>query len=96
MRRMRIRTMHDLSNAARGRRIELGLSQAELAARAEVSRDWVNSFERGKRTVELALVFRLFDVLGIGAEVMDATAVSESPGDASSGLASLLAEYYER
>jgi HTH-type transcriptional regulator/antitoxin HipB len=95
MRRMRIRTMNDLSNAASGRRIELGLSQAELAARAGVSRDWVNSFERGKRTVELALVFRLFDALGMGVEMMDATTANESPGDAPS-LASLLEEYYER
>jgi HTH-type transcriptional regulator / antitoxin HipB len=94
MRRMQIRTLHDLSSVARGRRIELGLSQAELAARTGVSRDWVNSFERGKRTVELALVFRLFDALGIGVEIMDTTAATGSPN--ASSLAALLEDYYER
>jgi transcriptional regulator with XRE-family HTH domain len=94
MRRMRIRTMHDLASVARGRRMELGLTQAELATRTEVSRAWINSFEHGKRTVELAPVFRLFDVLGMGVEVIDAT-VNESPGSPPS-LASLLEEYHER
>ncbi len=37
---------------ARGRRFELGLSQAALANRAGVSRDWVNYFEAGKLTLE--------------------------------------------
>jgi transcriptional regulator with XRE-family HTH domain len=87
--------MHDLASVARGRRLELGQTQAELAARAAVSRAWINSFERGKRTVELALVFRLFDALGIGVEVTDTTAIDQSSGDAP-GLASLLEEYYER
>ena len=85
MRKTRIRTMHDLASVARGRRIELGLTQAELASRSGVSRDWVNSFERGKRTVELSLVFRLFDALGIGVEAMDATAI----GGAQAGAPSL-------
>ena len=81
MRRTRIQTMHDLASVARGRRIELGLTQAELASRSGVSRDWVNSFERGKRTVEISLVFRLFDALGIGVEATDASAI----GDATDG-----------
>jgi HTH-type transcriptional regulator/antitoxin HipB len=95
MHRMRIRTMHDLISVARGRRIELGLTQAELAVRAGVSRDWVNSFERGKRTVEIALVFRLFDALGIGVEATDATTAVDSLGGAPS-LDTLLEEYGKR
>lgn len=78
MRRTRIQTMHDLASVARGRRIELGLTQAELASRSGVSRDWVNSFERGKRTVEISLVFRLFDALGIGVEATDASAIVDA------------------
>src|SRR5580692_1473698 len=80
MRRTRIQTMHDLASVARGRRIELGLTQAELAARSGVSRDWVNSFERGKRTVDISLVFRLFDSLGIGVEAVDATSLGDPAG----------------
>ena len=92
--------MHDLASVARGRRIELGLTQAELASRSGVSRDWVNSFERGKRTVEISLVFRLFDALGIGVEAMDASALDASAmGDATDGppnLDAFLDGYYKR
>jgi transcriptional regulator with XRE-family HTH domain len=87
--------MHDLASVARGRRIELGLTQAELAARSAVSRDWVNSFERGKRTVDIALVFRLFDALGIGVEVMDASTADDG-SDGAPSLDTLLDEYYKR
>lgn len=72
MLRRQIGTMQDLMNVARARRMELGLSQADLAARIGASCAWVNSFERGKRTVELAIVFRLFEALDIAVEVMDA------------------------
>ena len=92
--------MLDLASMARGRRIELGLTQAELASRSGVSRDWVNSFERGKRTVEVSLVFRLFDALGIGVEAMDASAMDASAmGDATDGppnLDAFLDGYYKR
>jgi y4mF family transcriptional regulator len=92
---MRITTMHDLASAAAGRRIELGLTQAELAARTGVSRDWVNSFERGKRTVELALVLRLLDTLGIGIEVVDAAVGADSAADTPS-LDSVIDGYLNR
>jgi transcriptional regulator with XRE-family HTH domain len=95
MRKTRIRTMHDLASMARGRRIELGLSQAELASRSGVSRDWVNSFERGKRTVDISLVFRLFDALGIEVEAADASAIGDGP-DGPPNLDALLDQYYNR
>ena len=95
MRRTRIQTMHDLASVARGRRIELGLTQAELAARSGVSRDWVNSFERGKRTVEISLVFRLFDALGIGVEAADAGTIDDGP-DGPPNLDAFLDGYYKR
>ncbi|MGH3252194.1 MAG: helix-turn-helix domain-containing protein [Trebonia sp.] len=87
--------MHDLVSVARGRRIELGLTQAELATRSGVSRAWLNSFERGKRTAEIALIFRLFDTLGIGMEAMDAATTDDSLTGAPS-LDILLEEYYKR
>lgn len=94
MRRTRIQTMHDLASVARGRRIELGLTQAEVAARSGVSRDWVISFEHGKRTVEISLVFRLFDALGVGVEAVDATDLGDAGG--APGLDAILDEYYKR
>ncbi len=61
----------------RGRHIQLGLSQAELARRAGVSRDWVNSFEAGKPTVELMLVLRILEVLGLRLDVSGSADVPE-------------------
>lgn len=70
---MRVRSIHDLAATVRGRRVELGLSQAELAARARLSRDWVNYFEAGKPTVELILVLRILEALDLMLDVDAAT-----------------------
>lgn len=92
MQRTPITTMHDLASMASGRRIELGLTQAEVAARAGVSRDWVSYFERGKRTVELALVFRLLDALGVG--IGAAEAAEPDPSEVS--VDDILNDYLNR
>ena len=60
-----------------------------------MSRDWVNFFERGKRTVELSLVFRLFDTLDIGVEAIYASAIDDAPGGPPK-LDAFLDEYYNR
>jgi HTH-type transcriptional regulator/antitoxin HipB len=60
-----INSIRDLAAAARGRRLKLGLSQAEVASRARVSRPWISEFEAGKPTAELGLVLRLFDALAL-------------------------------
>jgi HTH-type transcriptional regulator / antitoxin HipB len=67
---MKIRSIRDLAAAARGRRRDLGLSQAELAARAGVSRKWIYQFEAGKPTAELRLILRVLDALGL---ILDVT-----------------------
>ena len=56
-------TLYELSARIRGRREELGLSQADLAAKARVSRAWLNAFERGKPSVELGPVLRVLDAM---------------------------------
>ncbi len=68
---MRIGSLHDLAAAIRGRRQELGLSQAQLAARAHVSRAWVNAFESGKPAAELRLVLAVIDALGLELQIGD-------------------------
>jgi len=93
---MRISTMHDLASAVRGRRLELGFSQAELAMRAKVSRDWVNTFERGKRSVELSLVFRLLDTLGLEIDLAASHAPAASSSGESRSLDSILDAYLNR
>lgn len=58
-------SIHDIAAVARGRRRELGLSQAELASRMGVSRQWIAGFEAGKPGAELRLVIRLIAALGL-------------------------------
>lgn len=60
-----IHSIRDAAAVARGRRLTLGLSQAELSIRARVSRQWISAFESGKPGAELQLVLRLFDALGL-------------------------------
>ena len=45
-----IHSIRDVAASMRGRRKEVGLSQAELARRAGVSRKWIYEVEAGKPT----------------------------------------------
>ncbi|MXR39789.1 helix-turn-helix domain-containing protein [Halobaculum sp. WSA2] len=50
-----------MNNEVRARREERGLSQAELAERVDVTRQTINSIERGRYDPSLALAFGLAD-----------------------------------
>ena len=58
-----IHSILDLSALVRGRRRTLGLSQEELADRANVSRQWISAFEQGRPGSELRLILRLLEAL---------------------------------
>src|SRR3546814_947608 len=60
-----LRTVRDIGAMVRDRRRAAGLSQAELAARAEVSMRWLAGLEAGKPGAEIGLVLRTFAALGI-------------------------------
>lgn len=77
---MEVLTLRQLALAVRRRRVGLGLSQAQLAARAHVSRQWVSEFERGKETAELGLALRLLDALDLRLQL---TAAEPAPADES-------------
>jgi len=62
---MQILNTKDLAAYVRRRRRELGLTQARLASTARVSLRWLADFEAGKPTVEIGLVLRTFDALGL-------------------------------
>lgn len=49
----------------RDRRKHRGWDQQTLADRVGVSRLWISEMENGKRSVQLDLVLRVLDVLGI-------------------------------
>ena len=92
---MRIRTAHDLAALARGRRLDRGWSQVEVARRAGVSRKWVSDFETGKDSVDLAAVLRLLDALDVALSSVDSPADEPRPGDRVD-LDDLLEEYSRR
>jgi HTH-type transcriptional regulator / antitoxin HipB len=64
-----IRSVNDLAAAIRGRRADLGMSQAALAKRTGVSRKWIYEFEAGKPTAELGLLLHVLDALDLGLEL---------------------------
>jgi HTH-type transcriptional regulator/antitoxin HipB len=67
---MRLVSIADIAAAVRGRRMDLGLSQGDLAERAGVSRKWVNEFELGgKQTAEIGHVLRVIGALGLVLDV---------------------------
>jgi HTH-type transcriptional regulator / antitoxin HipB len=88
---MSVRSIRDIAAAVRGRRQDLGLSQAELSRRAGVSRKWISEFEAGKPTAELGLVLRVLDQLGFR---LDLRAESPArPGRDSIDLDTLLEQF---
>jgi y4mF family transcriptional regulator len=62
---MRLNDADDLGRYVRERRRTAGLSQAVLAATADVSRRWLSDLETGKSTVEVGLVFKVIAALGL-------------------------------
>jgi HTH-type transcriptional regulator / antitoxin HipB len=61
-----------LGSAIRRLRTDRGLTQAELAQQAGVSRTWLIDVEKGdKPSVEIGLVMRVLDTLGASLMVRD-------------------------
>lgn len=90
---MKINSAGDLAAAVRGRRISLGLSQADLAAQAGVSRPWLSKVEAGRPTAEFGLVLRLLDALGLSLDVDESDGGGTNPTTASVDLDDLLDGY---
>lgn len=79
---MEIVTLRHLALEVRRRRTELGLTQAELAARARVSRQWVSEFEGGKPTAELGRTLHLLDALDLRLHLVPAEQAPPADPDA--------------
>jgi len=78
---MRIVSIADIAAAVRGRRMDLGLSQGDLADRARVSRKWVNEFEAGgKATAEMGHVIRVLDALGLAFDIKPTDGAQDTSG----------------
>ena len=59
-----------MENAVRARRIELGLTQIDLAKSVGVSRQTIISIERGRYDPSLPLAFKLAATLQMAIEVL--------------------------
>lgn len=74
------RSLRKLGTAVRTLRRRRGLSQAHLAARAQVSRQWVIALERGgPEGMEVGRLMRVLDALDASLMVRDE--LPESPED---------------
>lgn len=62
---MQIISARDIASRVKTRRKEIGWTQAQLAERSGVSRDWIIALEQAKPSVELALVLRTLKTLNI-------------------------------
>jgi HTH-type transcriptional regulator / antitoxin HipB len=93
---MIVRSVHDLAAAVRGRRNDLGLSQAELAARASVSRKWVYEFEGGKPKAEIGALLSVLDALGLVLEARTSDAAPAPAHGSRVDLDAVLGEYRDR
>jgi HTH-type transcriptional regulator/antitoxin HipB len=69
---MIVRTARDLGAAVRDARLRKGWTQAELANRMGVSRQWVISLEQGKVSAELGTALRAVATLGMVADLVEA------------------------
>ncbi len=59
----------EIGRAIRAIRNERNMSQAELAAAAQVSRKWLSETENGKASAEIGLVLAVLQALGCGFEI---------------------------
>jgi len=67
---MKIISARDIAALVKQERKKLGWTQAELAMRSGVSRDWVIALEKGKPTLELGLVLRALKALGLSLDAL--------------------------
>lgn len=64
VKRYNVRSLPRLARAVKARRLEFGMTQAELALAADVSRKWISVLENGGVDgLELARVMRVLDAL---------------------------------
>lgn len=74
-----LRTTQDVATAVRQARRQRGMTQAQLAQRAGVGRDWIVRLEKGSPRLELSRVLDTFAALGLSLSVVDAPASDAEP-----------------
>jgi HTH-type transcriptional regulator/antitoxin HipB len=77
---VRLRTPRELGLRIRDRRLHLGWSQAELAERIGMTRQWVIGLEKGSAGVALGTVLRTLVELGLVLDVREPYQYAGSSG----------------
>lgn len=76
---MRVHTVRELGAQVRAARRARGMTQADLANRLRVSRDWVVRLEQGSPRLETQKVLDALSVLGLTLEVADTSPARALP-----------------
>lgn len=71
---MEARTVSDLGALVRSARTAQGMTQADLAERLHVSRDWVIRLEKGHPRLEAQRVLDAVRVVGLGIDIREEAA----------------------
>ena len=80
----RARTLNDIATSVRDARLAAGMSQADLAAAAHLSRPWVSLFESGRApNASLSKVLAMMDVLGVAIRLTYTVPDSDPPASES-------------
>jgi y4mF family transcriptional regulator len=100
---MELRTVSDLGSLVASRRRELQWSQADLAARAGISRRWVSMFENGHASAEVGRFLSVVDALGFDLRAETSAigdegtlVVSRSNAEDFNDVDEWLSDYYEQ
>ena len=79
---MKMRSITEIGGLIQQRRTDLGLTQAQVAHRAKVSRDWIISIENGRRlTVDFERLLRTLGVLELSIEISALAREDQSDAD---------------
>jgi|GEM_PF-484608 len=79
---MKMRSITEIGGLIQQRRTDLGLTQAQVARSAKVSRDWIISIENGRRlTVDFERLLRTLDVLDLSIEITATAREDQSDAD---------------
>jgi len=90
-----VRAISDLANAIRGRRLDLRMSQEELAGRIGVSRKWVREMEAGNPGAQLRHVMAVLEVLGLSLSLSQVNTTADSVDAGAVDLDILLNDYQQ-
>jgi len=94
---MKINGVKEIANTVRGRRLELGLSQKQLAESVSVSRKWLNEFETGKARADIATLMRILEAVRLELSIDKPESKTPSAADRQRpDLDQVLEEYRKR